>query len=445
MSDESNIKLKKSSVINAPFNMYEKNFTFIVNGQEYKTSRFIADLLSPKISELHSIDPTSDNFIISTQESGDFSIFLNLINFHQNNILESDLPFISEVIKILNTNTIEVYIPENHYTLTIDNVFEKLENHEKNEKFFSKEIEAEIEFITSHFFEIDEEDDNKIEQLSNIKLTTLNSILNSEKLLLKTEDQLLKIINSIYSIKRSYFQLYEHIQFVNVDSENILEFLGIFNFEDMTNETWHALSIRLEQDIRKTEKLNTRYKFDKNDIKSLKNNSNKIEIKFNEMNHFDGIINFIRKTTADNFSSSLNVTASSVGNSFFSPSNIIDYESNQLYFYTKNVQNSWVRIDFKENRVCPSSYSLRSDVSSDYHPKSWVIEGSNDKVNWEKIDQKNNCNAINGRDLIHNFQIQNNNGKEFRYIQMRITGKNWLGNNLLDIGAIEFHGTLILH
>ena len=444
MSVESHIQLKKSAMLNIPFNLYEKDFIFIVNGQEFRTSRFIADLLSPKIIQLHSIDPTCNNFIISTQESGDFSIFLNLINFDPNIIQETDLPFLSEVIKILDTNTIDINIPEDNYTLTIDNVFEKLENHLKNENFFTKEIEKEIEFITSHFYEIDEYDENKIEQLGNIKLSTIYSILNSEKLTLKTEDQLLKIINSIYSNKRSYFQLYECIQFVNVNSENIMDFLDIFNFEDLTNETWQALSTRLEQDIKKTGKLNTRYKIETNGTKTIKINSNKIEIKYNEVNQFDGIINFLRNKTAENFEKTINVTASSIGNSFFSPSNVIDYETSQVYFYTKNVQNSWIRIDFKDNRVCPKSYTLRSDDSSDYHPKSWVIEGSNDKINWDKIDQKNNCNSINGRNITHTFDISNNT-KDFRYIQMRITGKNWIGNYLLDIGAIEFHGTLILN
>lgn len=445
MSEINYLKLKKSSIINAPFHMYKKDFSFIVNGEEFPTSRFIADLLSPKISQLHSIDSTSDNFIIETQETGDFSVFLNLINFDHNNIPESELPFISEVIKILNSDTIKVHSPNNSNTLTLNNVFGRLENHLKNDKFFKQEIESEIEFISSQFFEINEDDEEQIKQMSQLPLNILNSILNSPKLQLKAEDQLLKVVNSIYSIERSYFQLYEHVQFVNVESENILEFLEFFNFNDLTSETWLNLASRLKQETKRNEKLNYRYKFEKNRFPTAKNKSNKIEILFNNENQFDGIINFIRNQDIDGTQNSIEITASSVANPLFPPSNVIEYETDQLYFYTKNSQNSWIRFDFKENRVSPTSYTLRTDMSSDYHPKSWVIEGSNDKVNWEKIDHQTNCNFTNGRDITHTFEIAKNTGKEFKYIQMRVTGKNWLGHYLLDIGAIEFHGTLSLN
>lgn len=39
--------LKQSSILNVPFQKYEKDFTFVVNGEEFKTNRFISDLLSP--------------------------------------------------------------------------------------------------------------------------------------------------------------------------------------------------------------------------------------------------------------------------------------------------------------------------------------------------------------------------------------------------------------
>lgn len=446
MSDSKYIKLRESAIIKAPFNMYEKNFVFIVNGKEFPTSRFIADLLSPKIRQLHSIDSSSSSFIIDTQESGDFSILLDLINFDQNNISEQELPFISEVIEILNSDSIELNNPDNSDSLSIEKVFDELKIHERNKKFFHTKIEREIEFAASHFYEIDEDDFVIIEQMCQIEKDTLNSILSSPKLFLKTEDQLLRIINSIYSNDRSYFQLYEYVQFVNIESENILKFLEVFNMNDLTNETWQKLSIRLQQDTKKCQKLNERYKFDSDYVITAKSTANKIEIQLNDDNQFDGIINFIRKQSLDKIQDSVEVTASSIGNSFFSPSNIIEYETNQLYFYTKNKPSSWIRIDFKNKSVCPKYYTLRTDISSDYHPKSWVIEGSFDKVNWEKIDQQNNCNLTNGRGITQTFEIKsNNNNKNFRYIQMRMIGKNWIGSNLLDISAIEFHGSLFFN
>lgn len=47
------IKLHTGCSINIPFQNYEKDFSFIVNGKEFKTTKFIADMLSPKISKYH--------------------------------------------------------------------------------------------------------------------------------------------------------------------------------------------------------------------------------------------------------------------------------------------------------------------------------------------------------------------------------------------------------
>ena len=57
------------SVQQVPFNCYTNDFTFVVK------------LLSPKIGKLHSTDQTIDHFILNTEQKGDFSHYINLINF----------------------------------------------------------------------------------------------------------------------------------------------------------------------------------------------------------------------------------------------------------------------------------------------------------------------------------------------------------------------------
>ena len=52
------------NVKSIPFQNYENNFTFFVNGKQYKTNRFIADLLSPKIRNYHFSDQSIDKFDI---------------------------------------------------------------------------------------------------------------------------------------------------------------------------------------------------------------------------------------------------------------------------------------------------------------------------------------------------------------------------------------------
>ena len=61
---------------------YQKDFTFIVNGKRYSTSRIIADLLSPIITNNHFNDSTNEEFIINTSNDDDyFDDFLELAQF----------------------------------------------------------------------------------------------------------------------------------------------------------------------------------------------------------------------------------------------------------------------------------------------------------------------------------------------------------------------------
>lgn len=82
MIEENKVQLKISSIKNVPLQTYNDDFSFIVNGEEFKTSRLVSDLLSPKICQIHTNDPTFDHFIIDTQSKGNFSRILQLNNLN---------------------------------------------------------------------------------------------------------------------------------------------------------------------------------------------------------------------------------------------------------------------------------------------------------------------------------------------------------------------------
>lgn len=98
------IKLQTSAVLHEPLNKHDKDFTFIVNGESYHTSKFVADLLSQKVSNYHSIDPTINEITIKTQTSGNFDHFLKLQNFEESTFSEEGSKFIFEVMKQLETS-----------------------------------------------------------------------------------------------------------------------------------------------------------------------------------------------------------------------------------------------------------------------------------------------------------------------------------------------------
>lgn len=424
------LKLNTTSLSHVPLHKYDKNFTFNVNGKSYYTSRIVADLLSPKICKNHFNDITINDFTIDTHQDGNFSYFLDLVNFSQNDIPKSEIPFILEVIEILGCDSIEFSDQNNNTKITTENVFELIQQHELNEKIFSKQLQEEIDFISSHFTEFSEEQEEKLEQL---QIETLERIFSNPKLQLNTEDQLLKLINHLYLINPANTILYEKVEFSNVSANAIKDFLDVFNVNDMTNETWRLLSFRLEQEIIKPtkQKLNARY--------------NGISIPFKENGEFNGIINYLRNNIKASIYDIINITASSGNNNKFgNPKNSIIFEDLSKDFRTNNSGDVWICFDFKSYRIIPSNYSIRSyNFGKDYpHPRSWVIEGSNDGEKWTIIDEQKDCSFLNGQNLVHTFTIQNSNCDKFQFIRLRQTGPNWENNRQLSFNSIEFYGKL---
>lgn len=131
MIQENSVHLSTSSILNLPLQTYDKDFSFIVNGEVFNTSKFQAQILSPNIYRMHASDSTIDTFIIKTQNCGDFSYFLNLAQFDTNNIPSSELPFFTEVREILGNTNIEWPGVNLSADITTDNIFSLLSLHEK--------------------------------------------------------------------------------------------------------------------------------------------------------------------------------------------------------------------------------------------------------------------------------------------------------------------------
>lgn len=233
MSSNYQFKLELTRYKEIPLDKYEKNFVFIVNEKRYQACRLVADLLSPTISQLHYSDPTINEFHINTRNVGNFQHILNLTNFDNNIISESEIPFINEILKILNNNSIQIHIPEE--SLTTSNAFELLKKHQIYGQFYSPQLQKDIEFISTHFCELNPTEQNEI---SDIDILILEKIISNEKLKLDSEDQLLSFINKIYSNCPIFFYLYQYVNFLNVSAAAIKDFLNIFDCNHINQEIW---------------------------------------------------------------------------------------------------------------------------------------------------------------------------------------------------------------
>ncbi|KAK8843238.1 hypothetical protein M9Y10_025092 [Tritrichomonas musculus] len=424
----SRIKLQTESVFQIPLGNYPADFTFIVNGENYETNKLAADLISTKIATIHRSDPTLSEYSITTTSKGSFNTFLRLLTFEDQPISENEIAFISEVVEKLGTEKIQINIAT--VEISLDNVFELLNLHIKNPIFYSNQISQEIEFLSVHFYELN---DTLINKAIKLDYTIIEKIISNENLSLLSEDQLMIFIDKLCSINTDYSNLYSYVYFNNISKERIEWFFNNFDIDSMTRETWMSLS-KLLIGQKKEKVSETRYRNKESQFFK--------EVPFSN-NDLKGIFNFFK--TNSNIKSEVNVTFSSLGNTDSDANLITDIENTDSDFYTDNEKDSWICFEFKNHRVIPTNYTIKSckDDPNQYHLKNWIIEGSKDGKSWMKIDEQTNCSYLNGSFYNHTFPIQEKG--EFKFIRIRITGSTWLkeGNYTLNICSMEFYGNII--
>ena len=144
----------------------------------------------------------------------------------------------------------------------------------------------------------------------------------------------------------------------------------------------------------------------------------------NDNNNNIGIIAQLMNSGLRN---SFQITASTQFDYSCSPQNLIT-SNEKTYFSSKNVKNSWVKFDFQNKKVRLNSYTITSGPYSTglYHPKSWVIEGSNDDFSYDDFS----------------FDINNSDGNYYRFIRLRQTGKTSSNDNYLVLSHIDFYGLI---
>lgn len=198
------------------------------------------------------------------------------LNLNQIDIPKSETNFIFEVFQILGYDSIDYVQSENNFSeITANNVFSHVQYHEQYAKFFSENLAKEIEFISSHFYELSKKEH------SILSVETLEAIFSSESLQLNSEDQLLKVINKLYSKSHSYYLLIECIKFNFLSTKAIQEFIEIFDTIDLTKVTWNQICNRLKCEVKNEIQCDKRYTDKKvtiNDDKSfiIRNNNKEL-------------------------------------------------------------------------------------------------------------------------------------------------------------------------
>ena len=409
-------------------NIYSENdFNFFVNDKLYKCSRIFADFISPKISKIHAIDSVNNEYVINCPFDGDFSEILNIFEGKPLVINDQNYNFIRFISHELSNEDLIDYFNKNSQTINLNNVVDMI----RTKQIENQNYDQEIYYITSNFFQIDE---NK---LTNLTYEDLQTILTSKSLRIQNEDSLFDYIRSFCRKDNSFIGLFEYIEFSNLSEEKMKEFIHFFDLNSINQGIWNALSKRLI--LNQNQLIENRYK------------AKPISIQYDSQYPLNGIFTYMKNKYTSSFHDEVFIHFSNSQTS--NPTSIIDH-IDQTVFQTTDSPNSWIAFSFKNYKIKLTSYTLMSYYlgrPNFANPKTWIIEGSNNGRNWSTIDEVKDCNSLNGKGLVKNFTpsiVSDKNDsdddidQQFSIIRIRQTGKNWAGANQLTLSQVEFFGDM---
>jgi hypothetical protein len=142
------------------------DFEFVVGESHYRCPWFIADFLSPRIAQLHSIDNTIGSFVINTKDAkSEFSKFLLLGRGDEIVIDDDNRDFYELLIQEVENAELSAMIFDNGQTeMSVETAIGQLGRHVR----FNFDSAKLIELIASHF------DDKSVVKLREVKEIVYN-------------------------------------------------------------------------------------------------------------------------------------------------------------------------------------------------------------------------------------------------------------------------------
>jgi len=127
----------------------------------------------------------------------------------------------------------------------------------------------------------------------------------------------------------------------------------------------------------------------------------------------------------------------------FAPRDAVDLADAATMYLSLNGPGQWLCLDFKERRVRPSHYALRSanQAKGWCHPRSWALEVSADGAGWTEVDSRSENDDLDGRSLVKAFPVRLTG--EGRFVRLRLTGKDHNGSDVLALSALELFGAIL--
>jgi hypothetical protein len=418
------VSLSAKGLANISMKNYENDFTFFVGQARYAVPSFVAELLSPRIGYIRSIDPTVTEFVISSKDRGhQFPRLLSMASGSSVTLTDQHAEFLGYICRELeNQDLFDSIVSNSGKPLDIRSVIARLK--------FLNDVNAdatqEIKFIASNFLELSES------QLSELRFECLAAILSDESLKLESEDSLFRFISRKMKGDPASFSLLEFVEFDFLSPSVVSGFLDSISesLEFVTPPIWKRLRPRLVPSpvsSRSTNRFSGRF------------------YEFRANSPLSGVIADLTKRSKQNVHKAgvVTITASSTYSFEYTPFLVADLKANSEWLSLAET-DQWLSYDFGDALIRPDYYSIQSaDVnrgSPRSFPRHWVLEGSLDGQTWDELDVQADNFALKGKSLIASFPVSR--PATVRMIRIRQTGLNHSETTHFGFRALEIFGCL---
>ena len=308
-----------------------------------------------------------------------------------------------------------------------------------NSRFDLEQYHKKVDYLSSRITTEDSQ------FLINLPTDLLYCILNNKHFQHDNEDIIFDIINEHfskqnencnYSNKYNIYDFYEHLQMKKLSLNKFESLISKLHYSEMTQGLWTQLVELIL--ISKTA-----------NIKPTNANTSTFEYDGNPNHRFEGIIHHLQNNKSENLHDSgiIEVTSKTVSGSNYAK-NAIDFDRNNYYISAS--QLDWLKYDFKDQKIRPTSYSIKTRPNNDdQNPVNWCIEVSNtggdNNEEWRIIDSRTGVQSVSKRNQSDTFHIQTQltDEESYQYIRFRCTGPTSDGLFCLAISSLEYFGTIV--
>jgi hypothetical protein len=410
-------------LLNLPQSKYPVDFEFVLPTASFPCSSVVACFLSPLVARLQSADSTVSQLILPIENTALFEKVLALATGSEIRLTPDAYCDFAEISKALeNVEFLSMVFENIEPELSEATVLSRL----KKKQICGLDYEEEVEFCAKNIAALEA-------SLLLLDEVVIGAIVSDSGLILPDEDFLIRFLTDYVQKHSAGYELFEYVHFDHATSKAIEVFMEALGetedfFSHMTMVMWGSICSRLKC--------------------TVPEERGRVSCLYHQDKPLDGIIAYLTRECRGNVHDKEVITVIADGPYNTEPSNapknVADVHAD-TEFFSANLPNQWIGYDFHPwMRILFTAYSIRTYYSGGaggHNLKSWVIEVSQDRKNWEVVDSHVNENLLNDANIVKAFTLTQ--PVECRAIRLRQTGPNHKGSHSILISGLEVFGDLI--